>query len=82
MDESLKTIRDSGGEQVKTEIFYTDPVWAIVVSDDAEQIRKIQELAEEHPDEVVIICEPKDNDGKITARFPPRWITINPPRRR
>lgn len=44
-------------------------------------IRKIQRLAAEHPDEVVIRYEPETNYGYLVAEVPSNWFVIRPPKK-
>lgn len=53
-----------------------------VSSDERKIIRKIQQIAEEHPDEVTIIAQPEDNDGCIYARMPASYFKLKPPTKR
>ena len=65
---------------METCVNYCDPAWAFVSSDERRIINKIHKLANEHPDEMVILEEPENNGGFIYAKFPPRWMKIAPPR--
>lgn len=50
-------------------------------SDERRWITRIHKLKEEHPDQVRIIKEPKDNDGCIYAEIPAEWFKVAPKRR-
>ncbi len=41
---------------------------------------RILRLAEEHPDEVAVICRPDENNGFLFAHIPLKWLRIQPPR--
>lgn len=47
-------------------------------SDERKWINKVRRLAETHPDEVVIIAQPENNDGCIYARMPANYLKIQP----
>lgn len=64
----------------ETCINYCDPAWAYISSDERRWHTAIMKLASEHPDECIIIKSPKDNDGVIYAKFPPKWVRIRPPK--
>lgn len=53
-----------------------------VSSDERKFIRKIQQLAVNHPDDVTIIAQPETNDGCIYAKMPASWFKIKPPVKR
>lgn len=53
-----------------------------VSSDERKFIRKIQQLAVEHPDDVTIIARPEANDGCIYAKMPATWFKLKPPVKR
>ena len=50
-----------------------------VSSDERKIIRKIQQFAVEHPDEVTIIAQPEENDGCIYAKMPASYFKLKPP---
>lgn len=54
--------------------------WAYMSSDEPRWKNHMRRLAEEHPDEVIIIAEPETNNGYLCAKFPPKWLRIAPPR--
>lgn len=41
---------------------------------------RILKLAEEHPDEVAVICRPEENNGFLFAHIPLKWLKIQPPK--
>ena len=47
-------------------------------SDERKWINKIKELAEQHPDDVIINRMPDNNDGCIYAKIPASWFKIQP----
>lgn len=47
-------------------------------SDERKWHSRIRKLAEDHPDEVIIIRQPEDNDGCIYAKMPASWFKIQP----
>lgn len=65
---------------METCINYCEPGFAFMSSDERKWINKIHKLAEEKPDEVVIMKEPNVNGGFIYAKFPQKWVRIRPPR--
>lgn len=67
---------------METCIEYCEPGWAFVSSDERRWHTRIRKLAEQYPDEMVILKQPEENDGVIYAKFPPRWALIHPPRTR
>lgn len=66
---------------IETCINYCDPDKAFVSSNERRWITKVQKLAQEHPDEMVILRKPEDNNGVIYARFPAKWARISPPKK-
>lgn len=54
-------------------------IW--VSSDERSMIRKVQRLAEQNPDEVFIIRDPKENDGCIYAKMPYCYLKLSPKRK-
>lgn len=50
-----------------------------VSSDERKTIRKIQQLAMEHPGDVTIIAQPETNDGCIYAKMPASYFKLKPP---
>lgn len=51
---------------------------AFFSSDERRWINKIRKLAEQKPDEVIVLRQPEDNDGCIYAKLPSRWLKIQP----
>ena len=62
-----------------TGISYCSPDWAYISSDEERWKNKIRKMADERPDEVIIIKEPESNNGYIYAKIPPKWVLIKPP---
>ena len=49
----------------------------------SEKLRnRVMRLAEEYPDKIKVIAEPKKNGGFLYARVPRSWVKINPPPKR
>ena len=65
--------------QMETRINYCEPGWAYVSSDEPRWKNRLIRLAREHPEECIILKKPEENDGFIYAKFPQRWVKINPP---
>ena len=65
---------------METCINYCEPGFAYISSDERRWITKVIALANDHPDECIIIKHPQDNDGFIYAKFPQKWARIAPPR--
>ena len=53
---------------------------ATITSNEQKWANKIKKLAEQHPDEVQIICLPENNDGYVLAHVPKKWMKLSPPR--
>lgn len=62
---------------METSCSYTDQ-WAWFSSDERKWATRIRKLAEQHPDEVVILRTPEENDGCIYAKIPSSWFKIQP----
>ena len=65
---------------METCIEYCEPGWAWMSTDERRWINKLRKLAEERPDECVILKQPEDNGGFIYATFPQKWVRVNPPK--
>lgn len=52
---------------------------ATFCSSETKWINKIRKLHEQHPNDVVIVEEPENNDGMILAHIPKSWFKIKPP---
>ena len=65
---------------METCIEYCEPGWAWMSTDERRWINKLRKLAEERPDECVILKQPEDNGGFIYAKFPQKWVRVNPPK--
>jgi len=66
---------------METCINYCTTDCAYVSSDERHWITRVHKLAEEYPEQVKIIAEPKQNDGCIYATVPVKWVRINPPKK-
>ena len=66
---------------METCINYTDGT-AFMSSDERKWINRLRRLAEQCPDEVVILRQPEDNDGCIYARLPASFVKIQPKKHR
>ncbi len=49
-------------------------------TDERRWINKLRKLAHDRPDECVIVKQPEDNSGFIYAKFPQKWVRVNPPK--
>ena len=65
---------------METCIEYCEPGWAWMSTDERRWINKLRKLAHERPDECIIIKQPEENDGFIYAKFPQKWVRVNPPK--
>ena len=65
---------------METCIEYCEPGWAWMSTDERRWINKLRKLAEERPDECVILKPPEDNGGFIYAKFPQKWVNVKPPK--
>jgi len=65
---------------METCIEYCEPGWAWMSTDERRWINKLRKLAKERPDECVILKQPEDNGGFIYAKFPQKWVRVNPPK--
>ena len=54
----------------------TFTVW----SDNHAWINRLEKLAAEHPDEVIVKKHPEENDGCWLGKVPRKWVKIHPPR--
>ena len=62
-------------------INYCEPDgWAWMSSDERRWINTVRKLAEQKPDECIIMKQPEDNGGFIYAKFPQKWVRVRPPR--
>ncbi len=59
---------------------YTDRNVMYVSSTETKWINKITKLAEQYPNDVRIIKQPKDNDNCIYATVPSAWLKLTPPK--
>ena len=55
---------------------------AFLSSNDPKVIKKIEEYASEHPNEVTILQQPHKNGGYLMASIPKSWIRIKPPNKK
>ena len=53
---------------------------AAVTLHDRRLRNRILRLAEQHPDEVAVICRPEENNGFLFAHIPLKWLRIQPPK--
>ena len=53
---------------------------AAVTLHDRRLRNRILRLAEQHPDEVAVICLPEENNGFLFAHIPAKWLRIQPPK--
>lgn len=53
-----------------------------VSTDERKWINRLLKMAEEHPDEVTVVCRPEENDGCLYLKCPASYLKISPPRRR
>lgn len=53
---------------------------AAVTLHDRRLRNRILKLAEQHPDEVAVICRPEENNGFLFAHIPLKWLRIQPPK--
>ena len=67
---------------METCINYCEPGWAWMSTDERKWITKIRKLAEQHPDECIIMKQPEDNGGFIYVKYPQSWVKVAPPVKR
>ena len=67
---------------METCIEYCEPGWAYMSSDERRWVNHLRKLAEQHPDECVILKQPEENQGFIYAKFPQKWARVKPPQQR
>lgn len=65
---------------METCIEYCEHGWAWMSTDERRWINKLRKLAHDRPDECVILKQPEDNGGFIYAKFPQKWVRVNPPK--
>lgn len=53
---------------------------AAVTLHDRRLRNRVLRLAEQHPDEVAVICRPEENNGFLFAHIPLKWLRIQPPK--
>ena len=61
--------------------FYSGDDRAWFCSDDGKFIRLITKLSKERPGEVLILKEPKNNNGMLYCEIPVSWFKVKPPRK-
>lgn len=66
---------------METVFNYCDKDKGFFSSDEPKWIRRINELIEEHPDEIRVIRMPEQNDGCIYVQLPTEWLKIQPKRK-
>lgn len=59
----------------------SDVDYGLVTTNDAVWIRKIQKLAADRPDDLVIVHSPEGNYGYMLAKIPTSWFCIRPPKK-
>ena len=64
---------------METCINWCEPGWAYVSTDERKRINKLMKLAQENPDECVVMKQPEDNGGFIYAKIPQKWVRIRKP---
>lgn len=67
---------------METSISYIGGETAFFSSDERKWCNRIKKLAEDYPDEVVMIRQPEDNDGCVYCKIPVNWFKIQPKKRR
>ena len=60
---------------------WTDGGLCFASSDDRHWIAVIHRVARDHPEDVTILAEPRDNDGCIYAKMPTNYIHVHAPRK-
>lgn len=65
---------------IETCIEYCEPDKAFISSNERRWINRIHLLAAKHPDEMIILKEPDENQGVIYAKFPAKWARVSPPK--
>ncbi|MBO5969970.1 MAG: hypothetical protein J6S14_15890 [Clostridia bacterium] len=58
-----------------------DSKCGVITTNELGWIRKIQRLAEEYPEDVVIKLQPDENYGYLLASVPTPWFVIRPPKK-
>lgn len=53
---------------------------AAVTLHDRRLRNRVLRLAEQHPDEVAVICRPEENNGFLFVHIPLKWLRIQPPK--
>ena len=65
---------------METCINYCEPGFAFMSTDERKWINAIRKLAEQKPDDCIIIKQPEQNEGFIYAKFPQKWVRVRPPK--
>lgn len=65
---------------METCIEYCEPGWAWMSTDERRWINKLRKLAHDRPEECIILKQPEENGGFIYAKFPQKWVRVNPPK--
>lgn len=63
---------------METVVSYTGGRTMFFSSDEMKWRNRIAKLAKEHPDEVVILKRPEENDGCVYAKLPSYYLKIQP----
>jgi hypothetical protein len=66
---------------METCINYCEPGWAYMSSNEQRWKNKLKKLERDYPTDCIIMKMPEDNGGFIYAKFPQRWVRVNPPRK-
>lgn len=61
--------------------YYGDEKTAHFSTSEKKWIKKVYELCEKFPGDVIIKVRPEDNDGCLCATMPKAWFKIAPPRK-
>ena len=65
---------------METCIEYCEPGFAFMSTDERKWINAIRKLAEQKPDDCIILKQPEQNSGFIYAKFPQKWVRVRPPK--
>ena len=65
---------------METCINYCEPGYAFMSTDERKWINAIRKLAEQKPDDCIIMKQPEQNGGFIYAKFPQKWVRVRPTR--
>lgn len=65
---------------METCINYCEPGYAYMSTDERRWINAIRKLADQRPEECIVLKEPEQNGGFIYAKFPQKWVRVRPPK--